>query len=144
MSQPNSNTNMDTLVEDNDDESEDTTTSVIKKRLPTKVALDAISLSSRIQKDLETVVIDFVDHCKEMTGETNLCLAGGVALNSVLNGKLSRDLGFKNIFIPPYPGDDGIAVGCCAYGLYGNKASSQSSSKSESRQIGRASCRERV
>ena len=120
--------------EDGDDESEDTTTSIInKKRLPTKVALDAISLSSRIQKDLETVVIDFVDHCKQMTGETNLCLAGGVALNSVLNGKLSRDLGFKNVFIPPYPGDDGIAVGCCAYGLYGNMASSKSSLKSDSR-----------
>ena len=38
-----------------------------------------------------------------------------------MNGKLSRDLGFKNTFISPYPGDDGIAVGCCAYGLFGNE-----------------------
>jgi carbamoyltransferase len=38
-----------------------------------------------------------------------------------LNGKLSRELGFKNTFISPYPGDDGIAVGCCAYGLFGNE-----------------------
>jgi len=43
-------------------------------------------------------------------------------LNSVLNGRLSRELGFKKVFIPPYPGDDGIAVGCCAYGLFGNQA----------------------
>ena len=63
--------------------------------------------------------MDFVRHFKERTGETRLCLAGGVALNSVLNGRLSRELGFEDTFVPPYPGDDGIAVGCCAYGLFG-------------------------
>eukprot|EP00970_Alexandrium_tamarense_P006529 scaffold1112_cov195-Alexandrium_tamarense.AAC.16 len=91
-----------------------------KKQLPVKVALDAISLASRIQSDLECVGMDFVKQMKEQTGQTNLCLAGGVALNSVLNGRLSRELGFENTFIPPYPGDDGIAIGCCAYGLFGN------------------------
>jgi carbamoyltransferase len=100
---------------DNDGEQEE-------KRLPAKVALDAITLSHRIQVDLEDIVIDFVKHFKAETGETNLCLAGGVALNSVLNGRLCRELGFEQTFIPPYPGDDGIAVGCCAYGLYGNAA----------------------
>ncbi|KAL7469084.1 hypothetical protein ACHAXS_009335 [Conticribra weissflogii] len=89
------------------------------KQLPTKVALDAISLASRMQIDLESVCIDFVKHFKSETGAANLCLAGGVALNSVLNGRLSRELGFENTFIPPYPGDDGIAVGCCAYALFG-------------------------
>jgi len=88
-------------------------------RVPSKVALDAISLSSRIQQDLETVVMDFVSYCKVKTKQENLCLAGGVALNSPLNERLSRELGFRKTFIPPYPGDDGIAVGCCAYGLYG-------------------------
>jgi carbamoyltransferase len=90
-------------------------------RLPSKVALDAIALAHRIQVDLEDVVIDFVKNFKAKTGETNLCLAGGVALNSVLNGRLSRELDFHQTFIPPYPGDDGISVGCCAYGLYGNE-----------------------
>ena len=89
------------------------------KQLPTKVALDAIGLASRVQADLETVAMDFVGHFKRETGEANLCLAGGVALNSVLNGRLSRELGFENTFVPPYPGDDGIAVGCCAFGLFG-------------------------
>ena len=101
-----------------DDESENKATS----QLPSRVALDAIALSSRIQIDLETVVMDFVKHFKEETGQSNLCIAGGVALNSVLNGRLSRELGFEKTFIPPYPGDDGIAVGCCAYGLFGNSA----------------------
>ena len=91
-------------------------------RIPAQVALDAIGLAHRIQIDLETVAMDFVRHWKQQTGETNLCLAGGVALNSVLNGRLARELGFEQTFIPPYPGDDGIAVGCCAFGLFGNKA----------------------
>ena len=94
---------------------------VSEKQLPTRVALDAISLAARMQTDLETVGMDFVKHFKEQTGETNLCLAGGVALNSVLNGRLSRELGFENAFVPPYPGDDGVAVGCCAYGLFGDQ-----------------------
>jgi carbamoyltransferase len=95
------------------------------KQLPLKVALDAIGLASRVQTDLESVGMDFVKHFKEETGQTNLCLAGGVALNSVLNGRLSRELGFENTFIPAYPGDDGIAVGCCAFGLYGNHGRSK-------------------
>mmetsp|Transcript_3161 Transcript_3161/g.3576 ORF Transcript_3161/g.3576 Transcript_3161/m.3576 type:complete len:971 (+) Transcript_3161:164-3076(+) len=90
-------------------------------RLPSKVALEAISLAHRIQVDLEDILIDFVSHFQETTGEENLCIAGGIGLNSVLNGRLSRELGFKNVFISPYPGDEGIAVGCCAYGLFGNE-----------------------
>eukprot|EP00536_Pseudo-nitzschia_multiseries_P012408 jgi/Psemu1/208588/e_gw1.473.44.1 len=90
-------------------------------RLPTRVALEAISLAHRIQVDIEKITIDFVKHFQQVTGEENLCIAGGVGLNSVLNGKLSRELGFKKTFISPYPGDDGIAVGCCAYGLFGNE-----------------------
>ena len=92
-----------------------------KKRRPVKVALDAISVAARVQEDLETVTMDFVRHFKETTGETNLCLAGGVALNSVMNGRLARELGFDRTYISPYPGDDGIAVGCVAFGLYGPK-----------------------
>jgi carbamoyltransferase len=90
-------------------------------RLPTKVALDAIALAHRMQVDCETVLMDFVRHFKEESGENNLCVSGGVALNSVLNGRLARELGFEQTYISPYPGDDGIAVGCCAFGLFGNK-----------------------
>ena len=85
---------------------------------PTKVALEAIAIAHRVQTDLETIVLDFVSYCQKETKEVNLCLAGGVALNSVLNGRLSRELGFEQTFIPPYPGDDGISVGCCAFGLF--------------------------
>mmetsp|Transcript_23669 Transcript_23669/g.36526 ORF Transcript_23669/g.36526 Transcript_23669/m.36526 type:complete len:532 (+) Transcript_23669:1044-2639(+) len=88
---------------------------------PDNLAKQAIALAESVQHDLEKVSFDFVKWLKDFTTEDNLCLAGGVALNSVMNGKVRRELGFENIFIPPYPGDDGIAVGCCAYGLFGNK-----------------------
>jgi len=101
-------------------------------QLPTNVALEAISLAHRVQIDLESVLMDFVKYCKDKSGQENLCLAGGVALNSVLNGRLSRELGFKKVFIPSCPGDDGIAVGCCAYGLFGNDAVSKDSEKESS------------
>ncbi|KAL3904584.1 MAG: hypothetical protein SGILL_010009 [Bacillariaceae sp.] len=102
-----------------------------RARLPTRVALEAISLAYRIQIDLEDVTMDFVRHFKETTGEKNLCIAGGVGLNSVLNGKLSRELGFEETYISPYPGDDGIAVGCCAYGLFGNEVLDKSKSDNQ-------------
>ncbi len=47
-----------------------------KKRLPTNAALDAISLSHRMQVDLESVLMDFVTYCKDKTNQSNLCLAG--------------------------------------------------------------------
>lgn len=92
-----------------------------KQRVPLGVALEAIAIAHSAQMDLEHVVMDFVRHFKEKYGESNLCLAGGVALNSVLNGRLARELGFEQTFISPYPGDDGIAIGCCAFGLFGNQ-----------------------
>ena len=91
-------------------------------QLPTNVALESISLSYRMQQDLESVTMDFVKHMKKKTNQNNVCLAGGVALNSVLNGRISRELGFQNVYIPAYPGDDVIAIGCCAYGIFGNRA----------------------
>lgn len=99
-------------------------------RPPVRVANEAISLAASAQNDLERIVLDFVLHLKETSGEKNLCIAGGVGLNSVLNGRLVRELGFENTYIPPYPGDDGIAVGCAAFGLYGNKALSKSKTTS--------------
>jgi carbamoyltransferase len=45
-----------------------------------------------------------------------LCIAGGVALNCVANGKIAREAGFENVWIQPAAGDDGIAIGCAYYG----------------------------
>jgi predicted NodU family carbamoyl transferase len=104
---------------DSDEQTDNEKEVTKKKRLPVKVTLDAIGIAARVQQDLESATMDFVQHFKQVTGESNLCLAGGVALNSVMNGRLSRELGFKKVFISPYPGDDGISVGCAAFGLFG-------------------------
>ena len=53
---------------------------------------------------------------RETTGAKNLCMAGGVALNCVANGRVAREAGFDNVWIQPAAGDDGIAIGCAYYG----------------------------
>lgn len=53
------------------------------------------SLASTVQRDLEKAAMNFVSGLRERTGEENLCLCGGVALNSVLNGKIAREVGGK-------------------------------------------------
>ena len=53
---------------------------------------------------------------RETTGAKNLCIAGGVGLNCVANGRLAREAGFDNVWIQPAAGDDGIAIGCAYYG----------------------------
>ena len=73
-------------------------------------------LSHDLQRDLEQVVLPFLAGLRERTGARNLCLAGGVALNSTLNGRICRETGFEQVYIPPWPGDDGVAVGCALYG----------------------------
>ena len=73
------------------------------------------ALSARVQLDLEAAALAWLRGLQQRTGETRLCLVGGVAQNSVLNGRIAREAGFEEVFIPPYPGDEGIAAGCAAY-----------------------------
>ncbi len=75
-------------------------------------------LSADLQHDLEEVVLDYLRRLQQQTGERNLCLVGGVALNSTLNGRIAREAGFEQVFIPPWPGDDGVAIGCAQFGHY--------------------------
>lgn len=72
-------------------------------------------LAADAQRGLETVVVDFLTRLRRRSGERNLALCGGVALNCVLNGEIARACGFEQVFVPPYPGDEGIAVGGAAY-----------------------------
>lgn len=70
-----------------------------------------MDLAASIQAVTEEVVIKQVKAIAESTGQRNLCLAGGVALNCVSNGKLLREKVFDNIWIQPAAGDAGGAVG---------------------------------
>jgi carbamoyltransferase len=73
-------------------------------------------LAWRTQDDTEKVLLARAHWLRETTGAKNLCMAGGVALNCVANGRVAREAGFENVWIQPAAGDDGIAIGCAYYG----------------------------
>jgi carbamoyltransferase len=73
-------------------------------------------LAWRVQDDTENVLLGRARWLRETTGAKNLCMAGGVALNCVANGRVAREAGFDNVWIQPAAGDDGIAIGCAYYG----------------------------
>ena len=70
-----------------------------------------MDLAASIQEVTEEVVLKLARGIARETGEKNLCLAGGVALNCVANGKLLRDGCFENIWVQPAAGDAGGALG---------------------------------
>ena len=82
-----------------------------------------MDVAASIQKVTEQVVLQLTATIAEETGEENLCLAGGVALNCVANGRVQRESPFKNIWIQPAAGDAGGALGAAsvAWHQYQNK-----------------------
>ena len=73
-------------------------------------------LAWRVQDDTEKVLLARAAWLHETTGAKNLCIAGGVALNCVANGRVARESEFDDVWIQPAAGDDGIAIGCAYYG----------------------------
>ena len=82
-----------------------------------------MDLAASVQKVTEDIVIKLAKSIAEETGEKNLCLAGGVALNCVANGILLREKIFDNIWVQPAAGDAGGALGAAlsAWHLHHNK-----------------------
>ncbi len=82
------------------------------------------NLAYAIQQVTEEIVLLLAKEAKRITGSENLCMAGGVALNCVANGKLQQANLFKNIFIQPASGDAGGAVGAAfaTYHIYFKQA----------------------
>jgi len=76
-----------------------------------------MDLAASVQKVLEDAVLRLTRSLAQETGIPNLCLAGGVALNCVANGKVLRDGAFKRIWVQPAAGDAGGALGA-AYAVY--------------------------
>jgi carbamoyltransferase len=78
------------------------------------------NLGLAIQQVTEEVVVAMAQEAKRLTGSKNICLAGGVALNCVSNGKLQKSGIFENVFIQPAAGDAGGALGAAlaAYYIY--------------------------
>ncbi len=75
-------------------------------------------LGLAIQQLTEEIVLKMAQEAKRLTGSDNLCMAGGVALNCVANGKLLHSKIFKNIYIQPAAGDAGGALGAALAGNY--------------------------
>ena len=75
-------------------------------------------LGMAIQKVTEEIVILMAKEAQRLTGSKNLCMAGGVALNCVANGKLVKAGVFENIFIQPAAGDAGGALGAAQVANY--------------------------
>lgn len=75
-------------------------------------------LAYAAQKNLELMILFYAQRLYEMTQCKNLCIAGGVALNSVANGMLYQRTPFKNLFIQPAAGDNGLSIGCAMYGAF--------------------------
>jgi carbamoyltransferase len=89
-----------------------------------------MDLASSVQLIIEDAILRLTRSLGAETGEKNLCLAGGVALNCVANGKVLRDGRFDNIWIQPAAGDAGGALGAAlaAYHLHqGHKRTVQNS-----------------
>ncbi len=75
-------------------------------------------LAASVQRMAELAIFHILNFAHEKTGLDNLCLAGGVAQNSVANGKILQNTPFKNIYIPSAGHDAGIAMGSAQYAYH--------------------------
>jgi len=83
----------------------------LPRKPETKLSQRDMDLARSVQDVTEEVVISLSKYASKLTGSKNLCLAGGVALNCVANGRLMREKVFENIWIQPAAGDAGGAIG---------------------------------
>jgi carbamoyltransferase len=72
-------------------------------------------IAASLQARLEEVCFHVLKNLHEQTGTDRLCLSGGVAFNSVMNGKILLHTPFKQIYAQPAAGDAGTAIGVCYY-----------------------------
>lgn len=87
-----------------------------------EITQEYMNMALAIQQITEDIVIKLAKTAKQLTNSDNLVMAGGVALNSVANGKLLQAGIFKNIWIQPASGDAGGALGAAYLGWYLGKA----------------------
>jgi len=81
------------------------------RRPETPVEQRHMDVARSIQTVTEQIMLRLARHAREVTGQTNLCLAGGVALNCVANGLILREKVFDRLWIQPAAGDAGGALG---------------------------------
>ena len=72
-------------------------------------------IAASLQKITEEIIFKMLNHLYNETKMKNLCMAGGVALNSVANGKITKNTPFENVWIQPAASDAGTSMGAAAY-----------------------------
>jgi carbamoyltransferase len=86
-----------------------------QRKADSMLAREHYDLAASIQKVVEEVVLRMAEHLQKHSGQQRLCLAGGVALNCVANGRLLRESKFDDIWVQPASGDAGGALGVALY-----------------------------
>ena len=76
------------------------------------------NLAASVQRVTEETVFHILNMLHKQTGQDNLCLSGGVAQNSVLNGKILSNTPFKQLFVPPNAHDGGTSIGSALYQIH--------------------------
>ncbi len=76
-----------------------------------KLTQTHMDIAASVQKVLEEALLNICRFLRKETGERNLCMAGGVALNGVANGRILRESGFEGLWVQPAAGDAGGALG---------------------------------
>lgn len=90
----------------------------------------------KVQCELEETAIHMLNKLYEKTGTKNLCLSGGVFLNSVLNYRIIKETPFENVYVFPAVNDAGIAVGCAYYGHYMESSKRSNPARKRVEQVG--------
>lgn len=75
-------------------------------------------IAASVQRATEEAILAMAREAHRLTGRRNLCMAGGVALNSVANGRIARETPYENVFIQPAAGDSGGALGAALYAYH--------------------------
>ena len=92
-----------------------------KRRAPeTNIEKKHMDMAASIQKVTEEIMLKLLRNISQKTKEKNLCMAGGVALNCVVNGMIHKEKLFENIWIQPASGDSGAALGAALSVFYLN------------------------
>ncbi len=85
------------------------------RKSETEITQREMDIAASIQAVTEEIVLKIARYAHEQTGSKNLCMAGGVALNCVANGRVLREGPFENVWIQPAAGDAGGALGAAMF-----------------------------
>jgi carbamoyltransferase len=85
---------------------------------PKQAVKEYCDIAAKVQHELEKAMLFLAHKAYEITKCPNLCISGGVGLNSVNNGRILKEGPFKKMFITPAAEDSGIAVGAALYGYH--------------------------